>query len=60
MEQIPGMSNPLFRGTYVYECKWMPDLKTEQIRMNATTPLKVKIYYMTNGTDRTKDSLNVQ
>ena len=36
-----GMSNPLFRGTYAYDANGCRISKTEQIRMDATTPLKV-------------------
>ena len=38
---LPEMSNPLFRGTYAYDTNGCRIFKTEQIRMNATTPLKV-------------------
>ena len=38
---LPGMSNPLFRGTYAYDANGCRISKTEQIRMDATTPLKV-------------------
>ena len=42
METVfPGMSNPLFRGTYAYDANGCWISKTEPIRMNATTPLKV-------------------
>ena len=42
METVfPGMSNPLFRGTYAYDANGCRISKTEQIRMDAKTPLKV-------------------
>ena len=38
---LPGMANPLYRGTYAYDANGCRISKTEQIRMDAKTPLKV-------------------
>ena len=61
METVfPGMSNPLFRGTYAYDANGCRISKTEQIRMDATTPLKVmETCYTYDAMERlTKESLN--
>ena len=57
---LPGMSNPLFRGTYAYDANGCRISKTEQIRMDATTPLKVmETCYTYDSMERlTKESLN--
>ena len=57
---LPGMSNPLFRGTYAYDANGCRISKTEQIRMDATTPLKVmETSYTYDTMERlTKESLN--
>ena len=57
---LPGMSNPLFRGTYAYDANGCRISKTEQIRMDATTPLKVmETSYTYDAMERlTKESLN--
>ena len=57
---LPGMSNPLFRGTYAYDANGCRISKTEQIRMDATTPLKVmETSYTYDSMERlTKESLN--
>ena len=57
---LTGMSNPLFRGTYAYDANGCRISKTEQIRMNATTPLKVmETCYTYDAMERlTKESLN--
>ena len=61
METVfPGMSNPLFRGTYAYDANGCRISKTEQIRMDATTPLKVmETSYTYDSMERLiKESLN--
>ena len=57
---LPGMSNPLFRSTYAYDANGCRISKTEQIRMDATTPLKVmETSYTYDAMERlTKESLN--
>ena len=57
---LPGMSNPLFRSTYAYDANGCRISKTEQIRMDATTPLKVmETCYTYDTMERlTKESLN--
>ena len=57
---LPGMSNPLFRGTYAYDANGCRISKTEQICMDATTPLKVmETCYTYDAMERlTKESLN--
>ena len=57
---LPGMLNPLFRGTYAYDANGCRISKTEQIRMDATTPLKVmETSYTYDSMERlTKESLN--
>ena len=57
---LPGMSNPLFRGTYAYDANGCRISKTEQIRMDAKTPLKVmETCYTYDAMERlTKESLN--
>ena len=57
---LPGMSNPLFRGTYAYDANGCRISKIEQIRMDATTPLKVmETSYTYDAMERlTKESLN--
>ena len=57
---LPGMSNPLFRGTYAYDANGCRITKTEQIRMDATTPLKVmETCYTYDSMERLiKESLN--
>ena len=57
---LPGMSNPLFRGTYAYDANGCRTSKTEQIRMDATTPLKVmETRYTYDSMERLiKESLN--
>ena len=57
---LPGMSNPLFRSTYAYDANGCRISKTEQIRMDATTPLKVmETCYTYDSMERLiKESLN--
>ena len=57
---LTGMSNPLFRSTYAYDANGCRISKTEQIRMDATTPLKVmETSYTYDAMERlTKESLN--
>ena len=57
---LPGMSNPLFRGTYAYDANGCRISKTEQIRTDAKTPLKVmETCYTYDAMERlTKESLN--
>ena len=57
---LPGMSNPLFRGTYAYDANGCRISKTEQIRMDAKTPLKVmETCYTYDSMERlTKERLN--
>ena len=57
---LTGMSNPLFRSTYAYDANGCRISKTEQIRMDATTPLKVmETCYTYDAMERlTKESLN--
>ena len=57
---LTGMSNPLFRSTYAYDANGCRISKTEQIRMDATTPLKVmETCYTYDSMERLiKESLN--
>ena len=60
VQENTGMSNPLFRSTYAYDANGCRISKTEQIRMDATTPLKVmETCYIYDSMERlTKESLN--